>query len=66
MVHGLLIASAGLIEPNVTHFLDFTLKASLVFKMDVGVLVHMLDSDESDDPTVATVCGGDWCARLQL
>ena len=67
MVHGLVIALVGPIRLNATRLVDFTWKALLVFKMDVGVLVDMLaDSDESDDPAVAMVCGGDFSLNLDL
>ena len=40
---------------KVTFLVDFTRIALLVFKMDVGVLVVMDDTDETDDPAVVIV-----------
>ena len=33
---------------------DFTRNASLVFKMDTGDVVDVLDRDDTDDPAVVT------------
>ena len=46
-----------------TRLVDFTWKAVLVFEMETGVLVDMLDRVESDNPTVEMMCGGD-CGQI--
>ena len=38
---------------------DFTRIALLVFKMDAGVLVVVVDGDDADDPAAVTVGGCD-------
>ena len=48
-----------LMGPKVTFLVvllaGLTCNALLVFKMDVGVFVAMVDRDETDDPAVVTV-----------
>ena len=46
-----------------TRLVDFTWKAVLVFEMETGVSVDMLDRVESDNPTVEMMCGGD-CGQI--
>ena len=58
MVDGLVTA---LVMLKVTLLVDFTRNALLVFKMELGVLVDMLDTDEVDEFMVAMVSNG---ARL--
>ena len=62
MMHCFAVVLAGL-NPNMTRLVDFTWKAVLVFEMETGVLVDMLDRVESDNPTVKMMCGGD-CGQI--
>ena len=51
--------------PKVTFlvvlFAGLTCIALLVFKIDVGVFVDMVDREESDDPAVVIVPDSWWC-----
>ena len=62
MMHCFAVVLAGL-NPNMTRLVDFTWKAVLVFEMETGVSVDMLDRVESDNPTVEMMCGGD-CGQV--
>lgn len=62
MMHCFAVVLAGL-NPNMTRLVDFTWKAVLVFEMETGVSVDMLDRVESDNPTVEMMCGGD-CGQI--
>ena len=63
----LVVASSIL---NVTLFVNFTCNALPVFRMDVGDLVDMIDTNESDEFAAVTACGGGSslhpCTCLQL
>ena len=56
-----------LLGPKVTFFValltGLTCSALLVFKIDVGVLVDLVDRDDTDDPLVVMVgaCVGCFC-----
>ena len=52
------LVSVALVVPKVTLLVDFTRMAFPVFGTEVGVLVVVVDMDETDDPTVVAVCGG--------
>ena len=49
-----------------TCLVDLTQKALLVLRMDTGVFVDMLHSDESDDPTAPITLGCDFSLKLGL
>ena len=62
MMHCFAVVLAGL-NPNMTRLVDFTWKAMLVFEMETGVSVDMLDRVESDNRTVEMMCAGD-CGQI--
>ena len=72
MVYGLENGPVALEGPaglKVTLLVDFACKALLDLRMETGVLVDVLDSDESDDPAAVMVCDrgfGDFSLNLGL
>ena len=51
-----LVVAVGLkVTFFVVHLVGFTRSALVVFKIEVGALVDVVDRDDADDPAVVTV-----------